>query len=273
MSALSPWVVTFAAAQRLALRAPLALMPVLLCSALAHAAGLNDTGISDCWNDTGVVASSVAADGGTHPRQDCRYGRDAAAAAGSLPKTGAGSKGFDFTKIANNGSVLPATATLGSGASDWACTRDNTTGLVWEVKTSSGLRSQSHSYTWYSSDAATNGGAAGTVSGGSCQTTGRCDTEKFVADVNATGLCGASNWRLPTRQELVSIVDYSRVSPDTTIDASNFPNTPSSSVFFWSASADAGSSGGAWYVDFSSGLASNWYKYYSFQVRLVRAGQ
>src|SRR5450756_1567125 len=71
----------------------------------AHAAGLNDTGITDCWNDTAVVTTGVEADTGTHPRQDCRYGRDPAAAAG-MPKTGAGGKGFDFSKIANDGTVL-----------------------------------------------------------------------------------------------------------------------------------------------------------------------
>lgn len=272
MFALSPWVVTLATARRLALRAPLALIPVLLCASLTHAAGLNDSGITDCWNDTAVATSSVAADGGAHPRQDCRYGRDAAAAAGSLPKTGAGSKGFDFTKIANNGSLLPASAALGTGPSDWACTRDNVTGLIWEVKTASGLRSQSHSYTWYSSNSATNGGSVGWASGGTCATAGRCDTEKFVADVNAAGLCGASNWRMPTSQELVSIVDYSRTYPGPTIDASYFPNTPSS--YFWSASASARLYSYAWFVNFGYGYAYGYgYKLRDAQVRLVRAGQ
>lgn len=212
---------------------------VLAWTGAAHAAGptglLNDTGITDCWNDTAVSnGTGIEADTGTHPRQDRRYGRDPAATAG-MTKTGAGSKGFDFTKIANNGSVLPASAALGSGATDWACTRDNVTGLIWEVKTSTGLRNQNYSYSWYNSDTATNGGSAGTAAGGTCATAGRCDTEKFVADVNAAGLCGASTWRMPTRQELVSIVDYGRPYPGPTIDPTYFPNTPASD--FWSASA------------------------------------
>jgi len=250
---------------------PTALTAALLCVSQANAAGLNDTGITDCFNDAGVVSSSVAADGGTHPRQDCRYGRDAAAAAGNLPKVGGGSKGFDFTKIANNGSALPASATLGSDPNDWACTRDNVTGLIWEVKTTSGLRSMSHSYTWYSSNSATNGGSAGTVSGGSCHTVGRCDTEKFVADVNSAGLCGANDWRMPDRQELVSIVDYSRPYPGPTLDTTYFPNTHAS--FFWSASAYADGSDFAWLVHFYYGYAYGSSKYYNYQVRLVRAGQ
>ncbi len=244
---------------------------ILTLTGTALAAGLNDTGITDCWNDTSVVTTGVEADSGTHPRQDCRYGRDAAAKAGKLTKVGAGSKGFDFTKIANNGSVLSATAALGSAPTDWACTKDNVTGLIWEIKTTTGLRNKDHSYTWYNSNAATNGGAVGTASGGTCAATGRCDTEKFAADVNAAGLCGATDWRMPTDDELVTIVDYGIAYPGPTIDTTWFPNTIASG--FWSASADAGYSGYAWFVNFSYGYAYYSNKGSAFQVRLVRAGQ
>ena len=239
-----------------------------LLPGITHAAGLNDTGITDCSNDTAVVTTGVEADTGTHPRQDCRYGRDPAATAG-MPKTGAGGKGFDFSKIANDGTVLNAAAVLGTGAKDWACTRDNVTGLIWEVKTTSGLRSQSHSYTWYNSDAASNGGSAGTASGGTCATSGRCDTEKFVTDVNAVGLCGATDWRMPSKKDLISILDLGRTNP--AIDPTFFPNTPVS--YFWSASAYAYYSGGAWFVAFDYGYAYSYSEYRTFQVRLVRAGQ
>jgi hypothetical protein len=40
-----------------------------------------------------------------------------------------------YTMIANNGAALPNSAVLGNGTGDWACTRDNETGLIWEVKT------------------------------------------------------------------------------------------------------------------------------------------
>lgn len=234
---------------------------------IVQAAGLNDTGISDCLDDAGVVTTGVAA----HPRQDCQYGRDAAAKAGKLTKVGGGSKGFDFTKIANNGTDLPASATLGSAATDWACTRDNVTGLVWEVKTTSGLRSKDRSYTWYSSDPATNGGDIGTASNGTCDAAGRCDTEKFVTDVNAVGLCGAKDWRMPAVNELESIPDRGISAPGPTIDTTYFPNTKASN--FWSASADAGLSYYAWYVNFGDGNVGLNYKSSALQVRLVRAGQ
>ncbi len=247
------------------------LVASLLQVGAAWAAGLNDTGIDFCGDASTNTANcaTVAADGGTYPRQDARYGRDAQAAAGSLSKTGGGGKGFDFTKIANNGSTLSASAVQGSGSTDWACTRDNVTGLIWEVKTTSGLRSQGHTYTWYNSNSAINGGIAGTSSGGTCFTSGRCDIEKFVQDVNAAGLCGANDWRMPSRKELTSILDLGRVNP--TIDPDYFPNTPGS--IFWSGSPYANYPGVAWNVNFRNGFAYNSDRSVSAVVRLVRGGQ
>ena len=248
---------------------------VLVLAALANPAwavgpknALNDTGITTYGDAT---SNSLTTEPPDYPGQDARFGRDAAAAAGKLPKVGAGSKGFDFTKIANNGSVLPASAVLGQGSSDWGCTYDNVTGLMWEVKVNdaSHLRHMNWSYTWYDSNASTNGGSVGTASAGVCKTTGRCDTEKFVQDVNAAGLCGHSNWRMPTRKELISIVDYGRYNP--AVDAGWFPNTLAS--VFWSASALAYGSSNAWLVYFNFGHAHYDGKGNGGQVRLVRAGQ
>ncbi|MEO8136047.1 MAG: hypothetical protein ABI831_18990 [Betaproteobacteria bacterium] len=78
-----------------------------------RAAGLPDAGQDTCYNDNAAdcalptTLESIARDAGTHPRQDCRYGRDAAAIAGMITKTGTGPKG-GYTKIANNGSTLAA---------------------------------------------------------------------------------------------------------------------------------------------------------------------
>ena len=66
-----------------------------------------------------------------------------------------------YSKISNSGSVLPDTATLGSGANDWACTKDNKTGLIWEVKTDDGgLRDKDWYYSWYKPNG-DNGGDVG----------------------------------------------------------------------------------------------------------------
>src|SRR5665647_1400887 len=89
---------------------------------------LNDTGIQTCGDltttSTANCTAAIVGDQGTFPRQDARYGLDAKQAG----------QGFSFTKIDNNGNDLSDSAVLGSGHSDWACTLDNVTGLMWEVK-------------------------------------------------------------------------------------------------------------------------------------------
>ncbi|WP_437995999.1 DUF1566 domain-containing protein [Sorangium sp. So ce185] len=58
-----------------------------------------------------------------------------------------------------------------------------------------------------------------------------------------------SGWRLPTRIELASIVDYERIDP--AIDEAAFPGTPGES--FWSSPYVAIDSAVAWFVDFFDG--------------------
>ena len=141
---------------------------------------------------------------------------------------------------------------------------------MWEVKTTSGLRNMNHNYSWY--DSVHNyGGNPGTASGGTCQTAGRCDTEKFVADVNAATLCGHSDWRMPTVDELSNLADVGIAWPGPTIDASYFPNTPAS--VFWTSSPFAGYSDGAWFVYFDYGFDGTNFRDFDYRVRLVRAGQ
>lgn len=256
-----------------------ALLPALLLAAVgAQAVGLPDTGQTTCYDDTGpdsVPASdpaSIARDAGTHPRQDCRYGRDAAAAAGVLTKTGAGAKGLDYSKIANDGSTLAASAVLGSNPTDWACTRDNTTGLMWEVKTTSGLRNMASTYTWYSTNGTTNGGNAGVnTDTTTCNSTlASCNTQAYVTAVNAgNGLCNASDWRLPTPRELRTLVLADGSSPS--IDPTYFPNTSAS--LFWSGSSYVPNLPAAWYVYFGDGSSSASYKTSNYTVSLVRGGQ
>ena len=69
-------------------------------------------------------------------------------------------------------------------------------------------------------------------------------------------LAGQSDWRLPSMKELMSIVDYSvRLDPNyplPAITAEFFPDTRKDG--YWSSTASANRSDGAWYVDFSSGV-------------------
>jgi len=223
-------------------RPPRLALAVLLASGLwlstARAVGLSDTGQDFCYNGAGGLASCTEANSGdaysSYPRQDGRFGRDAKATAGTLTKVGGGAAGFDYTKVSNSGTDLPASAILGAAPSDWACTRDNVTGLTWEVKVADGgLRDWTSLYMWHSDDTATNGGYPGALHynyypynppGGECKYTLQdCNTATFVAAVNSAKLCSHADWRLPSYRELLTLVHYGASAP--AVEANYFPNT------------------------------------------------
>ena len=79
---------------------------------------------------------------------------------------------------------------------------------------------------------------------------------------------GYSDWRLPNKNELASIVEEACYSPS--INTLAFPNTPASYV--WSSSSFAYNSDYAWTVYFYDGYVPN-FKYSNAHVRLVRGGQ
>jgi hypothetical protein len=177
-------------------------------------APLNDTGIDWCADGS---QNGLACPVTGYPWQDAQDGRDKTAHDDSD-----GHAGFSFTKLDGNGNPLPASA------ASWSCVRDNVTGLTWEIKTDDwGLRDQRRTYTWYNPDTTSNGGWAGWQNGGICHTFYTdidCDTDSYVQAVNVEGLCGARDWRLPSRFELQSIVSNDRYAP--AIDTGWFPNTP-----------------------------------------------
>ncbi|TFG37711.1 MAG: DUF1566 domain-containing protein, partial [Desulfobacterales bacterium] len=82
-------------------------------------------------------------------------------------------------------------------------------------------------------------------------------------------LAGHSDWRLPNRNELQFLQDYSRYNP--AIDTTSFPATMSS--FYWSSTTYASYTGSAWVVDFDYGGVYGDGKSRSYYVRAVRAGQ
>ncbi|MBL4796681.1 MAG: DUF1566 domain-containing protein [Oleispira sp.] len=177
---------------------------------------LNDTGSSKCTNypyggtethsnNENCANAPTSHTGDPLPAgQDGQYGRDA-----THNDDSDGLYGFSFTKLDSNGDDLAA------NAASWECIKDNVTGFIWEVKQTaggSGLRDSNNTYTWYNSSGINDGGTAGTADGGACTDSGNCDTEKLVAQVNATGLCGANDWRLPTRGELRGIYNYDGIT-------------------------------------------------------------
>ena len=75
-----------------------------------------------------------------------------------------------------------------------------------------------------------------------------------------------AGWRLPTRIELQSIVDYSKAHPGPAIDTVVFPNAPND--VFWCTSPTA--TGFGWAVDFESGYTLGTTATNLYRARCVR---
>jgi Protein of unknown function (DUF1566)/IPTL-CTERM motif len=80
---------------------------------------------------------------------------------------------------------------------------------------------------------------------------------------------GQTDWRLPNKKELESIVEFCGYSPS--INQTLFPNTPAS--FFWSGSTYVPFPATAWFVSFGSGDTNTDAKATPDVARLVRGGQ
>lgn len=225
------------------------------CAGIAHAQPtglLNDTGQTLCDNGSNVMAACTVGntgDAATYKRQDGRFGRDVASPA----KVGGGVAGFDFTRVCFNGDLQGAgtcTGTLvangtatatGTPSTDWACTKDNVTNLIWSLQTKSA--------TW----------VAATV--GTYPDTGH----------NSVTRCGFNTgWRLPTRRELLSIVHLG-LAAGPLVDVNYFPATQS----YWYLTSDtyAPNPTWVWIVTFDLGYTLDDYQENTSYVRLVRSGQ
>ena len=86
---------------------------------------------------------------------------------------------------------------------------------------------------------------------------------------NTLTLGGHDDWRLPNKNELLSIVDRSQDNP--AIDDTVFVNT--GSPFYWSSTSNTDSTYNAWYVDFRLGGSGYYSNDYFDYVRCVRGGQ
>ena len=101
-----------------------------------------------------------------------------------------------------------------------------------------------------------------------------CENALIIAQNEVFG--GHSDWRLPNKNELASIVEQSCANP--AVNSMVFPNTPATG--FWSSSPGAFNSSvmtyGAWGVFFDEGGVFGFSKgdvRNNFRVRLVRAGR
>lgn len=115
---------------------------------------------------------------------------------------------------------------------------DTTTGLMWQKATAPGT------YTW----------------------------QQALAYAQGLSLAGQTDWRLPNRNELQSLVDYSRTNPS--IDPLLIPNTVSCA--YWSSTTYTNyalNTDLAWLVHFYHGFIVSVGKSSGYYVRAVRGGQ
>jgi uncharacterized protein DUF1566 len=151
---------------------------------------------------------------------------------------------------------------------------DNTTGLMWEKKSQDGsIHDYGNTYTWSGPSYGTTNVMDGTI------------TSVFLATLNAGGgFAGHTDWRIPNRFELESILNFENQGPTV---GSEFNNNcmagcnvtmcsctqPSIVLPYWSSTSNIGSSDTAFLVRFSNGEAVNAInKAASSCVRAVRGG-
>jgi hypothetical protein len=136
-----------------------------------------------------------------------------------------------YTKLSQTGDEMEDTATIEGG---WLMTRDNVTGLIWEIKTDDGSIHDKDN--WYI----------------------RTEMIDYISTLNDSNFGGYSDWRVPTIKELATIV-YSN-SDVPAIDLRFFPNIQS--YPYWSSTYRAYfPEDNPWFVNFQTGHV--FYEHYS----------
>jgi hypothetical protein len=214
-------------------QAPIGLHPrmtdtgTLECGDYAYGASGSHNNNIDC-SAPGDVDGDVVPFG-----QDGHYGEDALA----------GEPAFSYVKITADGQPIDDASGM------YACVRDENTNLIWLVHPSGFNTRTRERYTWHDPNPATNGGDPGSDSGMS--------TSDLIALANdpSQPMCGVSNWRLPTRNELRSLVYFGfRPGPAillVKIDIRFFGNVPAE--MFWTALTSPADSSRAAGIDFLTG--------------------
>jgi hypothetical protein len=174
-----------------------------------------DTGQTKCYNNSGEITCPS-------PGQDF-YGQDANFTINPL----------SYTKLDSSGNVLQ------DSAASWVMIRDNISGLIWENKTADGtVHDKNKTFTWYDPSAIYTGTQGNET-----------DTAYFILSLINSRFGGFSDWRIPSREELKSILDYSKANP--AINIGFFQNTMTTP--YWSSTNDAYCQYGAWGIFFDDG--------------------
>ena len=208
---------------------------------------LPDTGItiSQCYRAGSNVLSSCAGSrdptsaNGLNNRQDGMLGLDV-----TTPAAADGKLGFSYSEVPN-----PA----GGNFPKADCVKDNLTGLVWEVKTNLGLRGGRVTYTNYDSTTTLqkSNGVGGYIAPTTAEVNATTNSIGYKNAINANSLCGYSDWRLPTPNEVISIMDFGVAFPGPAVDPVWLPNVAAG--FVWAATPSHLSPQRAWLGSFDYG--------------------
>ena len=98
---------------------------------------------------------------------------------------------------------------------------------------------------------------------------GKCNWEASDKACRELRLAGHKDWRIPTRGELLTLVDDTRSSP--AIDIAAFPDTQSD--WYWTSTLCAWAPSCAWIVYFSYGYANDTHRADCAFVRAVRSAR
>ncbi|MDC0197759.1 DUF1566 domain-containing protein [Candidatus Thioglobus sp.] len=165
----------------------------------------------------------------------------------------------DMQKMSSAGEIIA------QDSEKWSCVVDNNNSLIWEVKSDKkGVQYALNTYTWFDGNSGRDNGTFTK----NCYWGKNCNTLSFIKDVNKSQLCGFSDWRLPSRDELNSIVDYYGEG-DLLIDTDFFPNTQMDS--YWTAISVNSNPSMAFEVPFFYGGSMARDKTIDTFVRLVRS--
>lgn len=159
-----------------------------------------------------------------------------------------------FTKLDGSGAVVPA------NEGPWSCTLDARTGLTWENHADDeGIRH----YDWTYAKTAPDHRLEGTCNRSRI---GTCDTRGLIEAANRARLCGHDDWRLPTLEELQTLLEPTARPPEPQVMACFFDNTANSS--YWTRTPmDAGRFAG---LNFADGSVRSFMPGSYLFVRLVR---
>ncbi len=166
--------------------------------------GIPDTGQTACYDNTGE--KTCPDPGAPFYGQDSQYQPQ-------HPRS--------YTKLGAGGVELDPGADHIDDGGPWIMTRDNVTGLIWELKTAGNV---SDKYDWTSADT-------------------------YAEDL---ALGGFTDWRVPTIKELRYLIDHGRSGP--AIDPWFWVDDTS---LYWSSTTDANDSNYAWLAGFG-GSGTEW---------------